>query len=202
MRSGLRMKRPMGECGADAFPLIEESARLFIEVSGYKMIPYVIFRFFSRMDHIAFVETVVAQVIHHDLEGGIIFYIRMRLHDGTTGRAQYGLAETVPFDCVAERTHGTNGKDYCARRIEGPQPVVESGERFHDVIAAKKGFRKMLRGHLVTIGDNRGRFPACVDPRCAVRENERTCSLEEMMRCSQAVGNTSSQRRTGGRRER
>src|SRR5690606_23258366 len=138
MRSGLRMKRPMGECGADAFPLIEESARLFIEVSGYKMIPYVIFRFFSRMDHIAFVETVVAQVIHHDLEGGIIFYIGMRLHDGTTGRAQYGLAETVPFDCVAEMTHGTNGKNYCTRRIEGPQPVVEIVERFHDVIAAKK----------------------------------------------------------------
>src|SRR5690606_23753442 len=60
----------------------------------------------------------------------------------------------------------------------------------------------MLRGHLVTIGDNLARFPARVDPRCAVRENERTCILEEMMRCSQTVGNTSSQRRTGGRRER
>src|SRR5690606_5476201 len=102
MRRGPGMERPMGEGGADVFPFFKESTCFSIEVCCNKMFPDVVLGLFAGMNHVAFIESIVAQIVHHDFECRIIFYTLERLSYRATGGTEYGFAETVSFYRIPE----------------------------------------------------------------------------------------------------
>src|SRR5688500_11399111 len=103
------MKRTMGQRLLDTGPLVGKSLQGVIKITCLELLPDIGLCIFGRMKQIGFVETIVAQVVEHDLKCRKILHIVKALLQRMTCDAEYAFAYTVQYQRVLDMPYGADG---------------------------------------------------------------------------------------------
>ena len=153
-----------------------------IQVGRLEGLPDVFHRHVAGVHHVAGVEAVIPQVVHHDFKcGEIVAPLAVARDDLVDGDTQRGLAQRVGVQSVGDVADGAHGENHLQPGVEGVQGVEHQVELLHHVGHGSHAAFKLVLRHLVAVGHHLASGLEPIDDSGAQGDGEQLGALQGLV---------------------
>ena len=133
------------------------------------------------MHHVGGIESIVAQVVHHNLVGRKIYnLVGHQPHQVVSHHTQHGFAQAVLREAVGNVAYRAHGDDDVDAAVELEQTVECAVQGIGHVVDACHGARKFVPGQLVAIAHHAARRAMAIHHGGAEGDYEGAC-VQQML---------------------
>ena len=123
-----------------------------IEIGRLENLPYILNSDIAGMNHIGCIETVITQVVHHNLKGREISHKILELaHHIVYRHSQCGLAQRVHFEAIGNVTNGTHREQHAQLGVIVVQPGHHGSQSLGNFINTCQAACELMLRHLVAV---------------------------------------------------